>query len=66
MLDGLRAQGMSVMPEAGRATIQAQSAIDGPGVPWGDRALYAELMLSWELRAARLCGGGRSSGSGSV
>ncbi|PKP81087.1 MAG: ATPase [Alphaproteobacteria bacterium HGW-Alphaproteobacteria-18] len=51
LLECLRAQGMSVMPEAGRAIIQAQSAIDGPAVPWGDRALYAELMLSWELRA---------------
>lgn len=51
LLECLRVQGMSVMPEAGRAIIQAQSAIDGPGVPWGDRALYAELMLSWELRA---------------
>lgn len=53
LLECLRAQGMSVMPEAGRAIIQAQSAIDGPGVPWGDRALYAELMLIWELRAYR-------------
>ena len=36
LLNALGAQGMNVMPEAGRAIIQAQSAIDGPGVPWGD------------------------------
>ncbi len=51
LLNALCTQGMRVMPEAGRAIIQAQMAIDGPAVPWGDRALYAELMLSWELRA---------------
>lgn len=51
LVDCLGARGMHIMPEAGRAIIQAQSAIDGPAVPWGDRALYAELMLSWELRA---------------
>ncbi|ABI76384.1 conserved hypothetical protein [Hyphomonas neptunium ATCC 15444] len=51
LLTHLGVQGLHVMPEAGRAIIQAQMAIDGPAVPWGDRALYAELMLSWELRA---------------
>ncbi|SFO26989.1 Predicted ATPase [Mesorhizobium sp. NFR06] len=26
-------------------------AIGGPALPWQDRALFAELMLSWELRS---------------
>jgi predicted ATPase len=39
------------MPEAGRAIIRDQVAIGGPALPWGDRALYAELMLGWELRS---------------
>lgn len=37
--------------EAGRAIIQAQSAIGGSALPWADRGAFAELMLSWELRS---------------
>jgi predicted ATPase len=40
--------------EAGRAIIQAQGAIDGPALPWREPALFAELMLSWELRCYAL------------
>lgn len=41
------------MPEAGRAIIRDQAAIGGSALPWADRAAYAELMLSWELRSYR-------------
>lgn len=49
----LHRAGFATMPEAGRAIIQAQVAIDGPALPWKDPALFAELMLSWEMRNFR-------------
>lgn len=39
------------MPEAGRAIIQDQVAIEGDALPWRNREAFAELMLSWELRS---------------
>ncbi len=60
LLKHLGARGMNIMPESGRAIIKAQMAIDGSALPWADRGLYAELMLSWDLRtyeaAEKLCG----------
>lgn len=53
LIDALRAVGFATTPEAGRALIQDQSAIAGPGLPWNDAALFTELMLSWELRSYR-------------
>ena len=41
------------MPEAGRAIIRDQVAIGGSALPWADRALFAELMLGWEMRSHR-------------
>ncbi len=38
-------------PEAGRAILQHQAAIDGPAGHTTDQRLYAELMLSWEMRS---------------
>ncbi|GAA0952026.1 AAA family ATPase [Nonomuraea longicatena] len=49
----LRDRGYTGTEEAGRAIIQDQSAIDGPALPWRDKDLFAELMLSWELRSYR-------------
>ena len=37
--------------EAGRAIIQDQMRIGGTALPWADRTLYAQLMLSWEMRS---------------
>jgi predicted ATPase len=37
--------------EAGRGIIQDQVNIGGQALPWADRALFAELMLSWEMRS---------------
>lgn len=51
----LASRGAAVMPEAGRAIIQAQSAIGGDALPWADQRLFAELMLSWDLRSYREC-----------
>lgn len=51
LLDHLAEQGIAVMPEAGRGIIRAQMAIGGKALPWEDRALFAELMLGWELRS---------------
>lgn len=38
---------------AGRNIIQKQSRINSRALPWGDRAVFAELMLQWELRSYR-------------
>ena len=51
VIEALRAAGHRCSPEAGRAIIRQQVEVDGPALPWRDRTLYAELMLSWELRA---------------
>lgn len=60
LIEALARQGMRTMPEAGRAIIQDQVAIGGTSLPWADRAMFAELMLGWDLRSwseARLSDG---------
>ncbi len=54
LVEYLAGQGYAHLPEAGRAIIQAQAAIDGPALPWRDRALFAEMMLGWEMRSHAL------------
>lgn len=51
LLEALACKGYQTMPEAGRAIIQSQRQIGGVALPDGDRLLYAELMLMWELRS---------------
>jgi predicted ATPase len=51
LIEALRTQGFATAPEAGRGIIRDQMAIGGPALPWQDHALFAELMLSWELRS---------------
>lgn len=51
LLEALAATGHATSPEAGRAIIRRQQAIDGEALPWKDRALFAELMLDRELEA---------------
>ena len=53
LIEALRAAGYTTAPEAGRAIIQDQVAIGGPALPWLDPALFAELMLCWDLRSYR-------------
>jgi predicted ATPase len=54
LIDALQQAGFSRSIEAGRGIIQEQVGIGGPAVPWGDRGLFAELMLCWEMRSYRL------------
>jgi predicted ATPase len=54
LLDYLEREGFARSNEAGRAVIQDQVSIDGPGLPWRNRSLFAELMLSWELRSYQM------------
>lgn len=51
LIDALEKQGFARSVEAGRAIIQHQVEIGGKALPWADRALFAELMLSWEMRS---------------
>lgn len=51
LLDYLEQQGFMRSVEAGRSIIQEQTMIGGAGLPWEDRILFAELMLSWEMRS---------------
>ena len=53
LIEALRAKDFAASVEAGRAIIQDQSAIGGPALPGSDPALFAELMLSWEMRSYR-------------
>ena len=51
LIDAMTRRGFRTMPEAGRAIIHDQVRIGGPALPWADRAIFAELMLGWELRS---------------
>lgn len=51
LINALEQHGFGRTIEAGRAIIQQQQAIGGSALPWADRALFAELMLSWELQS---------------
>jgi predicted ATPase len=51
LVEALKAAGFATAPEAGRGIIRDQVEIGGPALPWQDPALFAELMLSWELRS---------------
>lgn len=53
LLDYLEQQGFMRSVEAGRSIIQEQTMIGGAALPWEDRILFAELMLSWEMRSYR-------------
>ncbi|GAB2674073.1 AAA family ATPase [Saccharopolyspora gloriosae] len=58
LLDRLGAAGYARSEEAGRGVIRDQLAVGGAALPWADRALFAELMLCWELRNYRSAAGG--------
>lgn len=53
LLEGLGHHGWASTVEAGRGVIHDQTAIGGSALPWADRTLFAELMLSWEMRSYR-------------
>lgn len=54
LITALSGFGFHSTVEAGRAIIRYQSAIGGPALPWNDPPLFAELMLSWEMRSHTL------------
>lgn len=54
LIETLASMGYATTPEAGRGIIRDQVAIGGSALPWADRALYAELMLSWDMRSHAL------------
>ena len=54
LINALRSHGYFCTTEAGRGIIQDQVAISGPAVPWQDPLLFAEMMLSWDMRSYHL------------
>jgi predicted ATPase len=54
LIDALERAGYARSVEAGRAIIQDQMLIGGRALPWDDRSLFSELMLSWEMRSYRI------------
>jgi predicted ATPase len=51
LLAELSRRGFATAPESGRAILKQQKAIGGPAQHHLDAGLYAELMLSWDMRA---------------
>ncbi|MGP1395668.1 MAG: AAA family ATPase [Inquilinaceae bacterium] len=53
LINALAGAGLATREEVGRRIIKDQVAVSGPAVPWRDPMLYADLMLSWEMRSWR-------------
>lgn len=51
LIEALHRSGYARTIEGGRGVIQDQVRIEGPGLPWRDRLLFAELMLCWDMRS---------------
>lgn len=51
LIDALASFGYARTIEAGRAIIQQQLAIGGYALPQTEPALFAEMMLTWEMRS---------------
>ncbi|BAB48837.1 AAA family ATPase [Mesorhizobium japonicum] len=51
LIAALRRAGFATSVVAGRGIVRDQSSIGGTALPWSDRTLFAELMLSWEMRS---------------
>ncbi len=54
LLDALEEKGFARTTEAGRGIIRDQASINGQGLPWKNPQLFAEMMLSWEMRSYHL------------
>lgn len=54
LADALRRAGYVTSIEAGRSIIQDQTAIGGQALPWKAPMLFAEMMLSLDLRSYRM------------
>ena len=57
LIEALADAGHATCLEAGRGIIRDQTAVDGPALPCKDPALFAEMMLSWELRSHHAAAG---------
>jgi predicted ATPase len=53
LIEALRARGFATTIEAGRAIIRDQSEIGGPASHWTNPALFAELMLAFDMQSYR-------------
>ena len=51
LIEALAVAGLRTAPEAGRAIIRDQAAIDGRALPWVDPLLFAEMMLARDLQS---------------
>jgi predicted ATPase len=51
LVEALQQAGFARSIEAGRGIIRDQVLIGGKALPWCDPLLFAELMLSWEMRS---------------
>lgn len=51
LLQALQQRGFAHSQEAGRYIIQDQVRIGGGALPWSNPQLFAEMMLSWEMRS---------------
>lgn len=49
-INKLNSLGYQIVPEVGRTIIKEQIAINGKGLPWEDKELYANLMLRDAVR----------------
>lgn len=58
LLDAAARAELRVGLEAARAIIRSQAAIDGPAHHFGNRALFAELMLDRDIQTYRALAGG--------
>ncbi|WBB71852.1 AAA family ATPase [Micromonospora sp. WMMD1128] len=56
LLNSLRQAGHACVDEAGRQIIQDQLSIGGQALHTRDSRLFAEIMLSWEIRSYRQAG----------
>lgn len=57
LLEALHRAGYGRSVEAGRGIIQDQQTIAGRALPWSDPVLFAEMMLSWEMRSYHIAMG---------
>lgn len=53
LIEALKARGHATTEEAGRGVIREEMRDGGNGLPWVDRARFAELMFDWELKSYR-------------
>ncbi len=62
LLNAMQAKGFFIVPEEARRIIQQQMQINGQGLPWKNKVLYARLMLEASLETyKRIIGNAHSN-----